>query len=396
MARKIAIIGAGRTPIGKFLGAFSDHSAVALGTDVSRGVLDRCGVAEGGIDEVYFGHARQAGSGPNPARQVTIGSGLGHATPAFTINAACGSGLKSIAMGAEAIRNGEAQAVLTGGMESMTRVPFMLDRFRTGYRLGHGKVLDGMFKDGLFCPLAEMIMGETVEMLASEYDVSREEQDAWAMMTQHRAEAAIDDGRMAEEIIPVTVKGRRGDEIIVEADEHPRPGITMEGLAKLPPVFAKDGTITAGNSSGITDAAAALVLASDERVKELGVEPLGYVRDFTVAGVDPKRMGIGPVPATRRLLERNKMTLDDIDVIELNEAFAAQVIACERELKFDRERVNRVGGSISIGHPIGCTGSRIVVTLLGEMRRCDATLGLATLCVSGGLGMSMLIERSAT
>jgi len=394
VARKIAIIGAARTPIGKFLGAFSDHTAVALGTDISSGVIERCGLGEGGIDEVYFGHARQAGSGPNPARQVTIGAGLGDATPAFTINAACGSGTKSIALGAEAIRNGEAHAVLTGGMENMTRVPFMLDRFRTGYRLGDGKVLDGMYKDGLFCPLAEMIMGETVELLAREYDVSREEQDTWAMMTQNRAEAAIGDGRMAEEIIPVTVKGRKGAEIVVDADEHPRAGVTMEGLAKLPPVFAKDGTITAANSSGITDAAAALVLASDERVSELGAEPLGYVRDFTVVGVDPKRMGIGPVPATRRLLERNQLTVDDLDVIELNEAFAAQVIACERELKFDRERVNRVGGSIAVGHPIGCTGARVVVTLLGEMRRSDATLGLATLCVSGGLGMAMLIERN--
>ena len=394
MARKIAIIGAARTPIGKFLGAFSDHSAVALGTDVSRGVLERCGIGEGGVDEVYFGHARQAGSGPNPARQVSIGAGLGDATPAFTINAACGSGLKSIALGADAIRNGEAHTVLTGGMESMTRVPFMLDRFRTGYRLGHGKVLDGMFKDGLFCPLAEMIMGETVELLAREYDVSREEQDTWALMTQQRAEAAIKDGRIAEEIIPVTVTGRRREQIVVEADEHPRAGLTMESLAKLPPVFDKDGTITAGNASGITDAAAAVVLASDDRVKELGAEPLGYVRDFTVAGVDPKRMGIGPVPATRKLLERNRLEIGDLEVVELNEAFAAQVIACERELGFDRERVNRVGGSISVGHPIGCTGTRIVVTLLGEMRRSGATLGLATLCVSGGLGMSMLIERS--
>jgi len=394
VARKIAIIGAARTPIGKFLGAFSDHSAVALGTDVSRGVLERCGIGEGGVDEVYFGHARQAGSGPNPARQVSIGAGLGDATPAFTINAACGSGLKSIALGADAIRNGEAHTVLTGGMESMTRVPFMLDRFRTGYRLGHGKVLDGMFKDGLFCPLAEMIMGETVELLAREYDVSREEQDTWALMTQQRAEAAIKDGRIAEEIIPVTVTGRRREQIVVEADEHPRAGLTMESLAKLPPVFDKDGTITAGNASGITDAAAAVVLASDDRVKELGAEPLGYVRDFTVAGVDPKRMGIGPVPATRKLLERNRLEIGDLEVVELNEAFAAQVIACERELGFDRERVNRVGGSISVGHPIGCTGTRIVVTLLGEMRRSGATLGLATLCVSGGLGMSMLIERS--
>ena len=394
MARKIAIIGAARTPIGKFLGAFSDHSAVALGTDVSRGLLERCGIEAGGVDEVYFGHARQAGNGPNPARQVSIGAGLGHETPAFTINAACGSGLKSIALGADAIRSGEAHTILSGGMESMTRVPFMLDRFRTGYRLGHGKVLDGMYKDGLFCPLAEMIMGETVELLAREYDVSREEQDTWAMMTQHRAEAAIKDGRLAEEIIPVTVTGRKREQIVVEADEHPRAGVTMESLAKLPPVFDKDGTITAGNASGITDAAAAVVLASDERAKELGAEPLGWVRDFTVAGVDPKRMGIGPVPATRKLLERNKLEIGDLDVIELNEAFAAQVIACERELKFDRERVNPVGGSISVGHPIGCTGTRIVVTLLNEMKRSGATLGLATLCVSGGLGMSMLIERS--
>ena len=250
-----------------------------------------------------------------------------------------------------------------------------------------------MYRDGFLCPISDMIMGETAELLAGEYGISREEQDRYATMTQNRVERANEKGIFAEEIVPVTVHDRKRGDVVISEDEHPRSGVTVESLAKLPPVFSKTGTVTAGNSSGITDGAAALVLCSESRAKELGKEPLGFVRDYTTVGVDPRRMGIGPVPATRKLLERTGVALSDIPVVELNEAFAAQVLACQRDLEFDLERVNRNGGAISLGHPIGCTGARIVVTLLHEMRRMDAELGLATLCVSGGLGMAMLIER---
>lgn len=363
-----------------------------LGTDVARAVIASAGVEPGDVDEVIIGHARQAGSGPNPARQVSIGAGVPRETVAYTVNAACGSGIKSIALGADSIRNDRAHCVVVGGMESMTRVPFMLDRHRTGYRLGNARVLDGMYRDGFNCPIADMVMGETAEVLAREYDISREEQDAWAMMSQNRAERAIGAGVFDDEIVPATSLDEKGRETIVGKDEHPRAGVTMAALGKLPPVFAKDGTVTAGNASGITDGAAALVLGSTAFAERIGREPLGYVADFEAVGVDPKRMGIGPVPATRRLLERTGLSLSDFDAIELNEAFAAQVIACERELSFDRDRVNRNGGAISLGHPIGCTGARIVVTLLHEMRRMGARRGLATLCVSGGLGMAMILE----
>jgi acetyl-CoA C-acetyltransferase len=355
--------------------------------------MDLAGVDPGEVDEVVFGHGRQAGNGPNPGRQVSIRSGVPQETPASTINTACASGLHSVMMGTDSIRLGRAEVVLAGGMENMTRTPFMLDRARLGYRLGHSRLLDGMYRDGFDCPLAEMRMGETAEVLAREYGITREEQDRWAQSSQNRAEAAMADGRLAEEIVPASATDDRGGETTVEADEHPRSGVTMESLAKLPPFFAADGTVTAGNASGITDGAAAVVLASESRARDLRKEPIAYVRDAVITGVDPRRMGIGPVPATRRLLEANGLTLDQVPVIELNEAFAAQVLACQRELGFDAERVNRLGGAISLGHPIGCTGTRILVTLLHEMRRMDVGLGLATLCVSGGMGLAMLVER---
>ncbi len=392
MSSRVAILEAKRTPIGKFLGAFKNQPAVKLGTSVARQVLLSSGISPSDIDEVLMGHARQAGCGPNPARQVSINAGVPETVPAFTVNAACGSGIKSIALGADSIRLGRASTVLAGGMENMTMVPFMLDRAREGYRLGHGTMLDGMYRDGFHCPLADMVMGATAEILADEFRITRAEQDAYAAESQNRAERAMAANLFADEIAAVTMPGR-GEDIVVSADEHPRAGVTVDHLAKLPPVFRKDGTVTAGNSSGITDGAAAVVLASEQAARASGKRPLGWIRDFVATGVDPRRMGIGPVPAVRQLLERNDITLDDVGVIELNEAFAAQVIACERELKFDRARVNPNGGSISLGHPIGCTGARIVVTLLHEMRRRSAALGIATLCVSGGMGMAMLIER---
>ncbi len=392
MSSRVAILEAKRTPIGKFLGAFKDIPAVTLGADVTRQVLFSSGISPSDVDEVLIGHARQAGCGPNPARQASVGAGIPETVPAFTINAACGSGIKSIALAADAIRLGRATTVLAGGMESMSRVPFMLDRAREGYRLGNGAVVDGMYRDGFLCPLADMLMGATAEILAEEFNVSREEQDEWAAMSQHRVERAMSAQVFADEIAPVTVT-RRGESIVVDSDEHPRAGVTVADLARLPAVFRKDGSVTAGNASGITDGAAALVLASEQAARASGKRPLGWIRDFVATGVEPRRMGIGPVPAVRQILERNDLKLDDVGVIELNEAFAAQVIACERELKFDRARVNPNGGAISLGHPIGCTGARIVVTLLHEMRRRSASLGIATLCVSGGMGMALLVER---
>ncbi len=393
MSSRVAILEAKRTPIGKFLGAFRSHSAVALGADVSREVMRLSGISPSDVDEVIVGNARQAGSGPNPGRQVSVRAGVPEDVPAYTVNAACGSGIKSIALGADSILAGRASIVLAGGTENMTRVPFMLDREREGYRLGHAQVIDGMYRDGFMCPLSDMVMGATAEVLAEEYRIGRAEQDEWAAMSQNRVERAIAAGVFADEIVPVTVPGERGGPRVVDRDEHPRAGVTVQSLAKLPAVFAKDGSVTAGNSSGITDGAAALVLASEQAAKASGRAPLGWIRDFVATGVEPRRMGIGPVPAVRQLLERNDLDLGQIDVIELNEAFAAQVIACERELAFDRARVNRNGGAISLGHPIGCTGARIVVTLLHEMRRSGGSLGIATLCVSGGMGMAMLIER---
>ncbi len=394
MTPRVAIIEAGRTPIGKFLGAFRNYSAVELGTSVVEGVLSRAGVSPEGIDELIFGHARQAGNGPNAARQIAVAAGIPREIPSFTVNKACASGMKSITLGADAIVLGRASCVVAGGTENMTRVPYMLERARLGYRLGDAPLVDGMYRDGFMCPIADMIMGETAEVLAEEYDISRHEQDQWAAMSQNRAEAATNNDLWQDEILPVTAPDDRGRPVLVEADEHPRAGMTVEMVAKLPPVFSKDGTITAGNASGITDAAAAVVLMSEERAREEGKQPAAWIRDHVSVGVDPKRMGLGPVPATRHILERNKLTLDDVPLIELNEAFAAQVIACQRELGFDSDKVNVNGGAIALGHPIGATGARIVVTLLHEMRRRDVELALATLCVSGGLGMALLVERS--
>lgn len=393
MGESVAIIEAKRTPIGRFLGAFRNFSAVELGTVVTRTVIRDAGVEPSQVDEFIFGNARQAGSGPNMARQVAYRSGIPQQVPSYTVNKACGSGLKAIVLGAEAIILGRAHCVVAGGSENMTKVPFMLDRARLGYRLGHDKLIDGMYRDGFLCPLADMVMGETAELLAEEYEISRQEQDRWAMTSQNRVERAYREGVFAEEMVPVKAPDDKGRPAEITRDEHPRAGVTMEALAKLPAVFKKTGTVTAGNASGITDGAAALILTSASRARELGKEPLAYVKDYVSVGVDPRRMGLGPVPAVRKIMERNRLSLDDIALIELNEAFAAQVIACQRELGFDPEKTNVRGGAISLGHPIGATGARIVVTLLHEMRRRQAPLGLATLCISGGLGMALLVER---
>jgi acetyl-CoA C-acetyltransferase len=393
------IVSAARTPIGRYGGAFRSTHPAELGAVAVRAALERAGVDRASVDEVLIGHGRQAGSGPNPARQVGHRAGIPHETPAQTINMACASGMQAIATGAQSILLGEAEVVVAGGIESMSRMPHLIDpdQGRWGHRMGHFTLVDAMYRDGFSCSVCGMIMGETAEVLAREYGITRDESDAYAFETQQRAGRAIREGRFRDEIAPVTVADAKGSEARVELDEHPRPETTMEALRKLPPVFTtadgSPGLVTAGSSSGITDAGAALVVTSAARAEALGLEPMARIVGWASAGVDPRRMGIGPVPAMRKLFAKTGLTIDDFDLVELNEAFAAQVLAVLRDQPIDREILNVNGGAIALGHPIGCTGARIVVTLLHEMRRRRLRRGLATLCVSGGLGMAMAFER---
>jgi acetyl-CoA C-acetyltransferase len=388
----VFILSAVRTPIGKFGGSLAAFSAADLGTIAAKAAIERAGVESSQIEQTIFGNARQAGGGPNPARQISIRSGVPKEAPAFTVNMACASGMKSIALGFDAIATGEAQCMLAGGAESMSRLPYYLDGARWGYRLGNQELVDGMYRDGFFCPLSRMVMGETAEVLAEQYKIAREEQDEYALMSQRRAETAIHAGRFRDEIVPVELKSKKGTTMFAQ-DEHPFFGANIEKMARLQPVFSKAGTVTAGNSSGITDGAAATVLASQQFARQHNLKPLARIVAATAAGVDPRTMGIGPVPAMRRLLEKTGLATGDFDLIEMNEAFAAQVLACDRELHFDREKLNVNGGAISLGHPIGCSGTRITVTLLHEMLRRKAHRGVATLCVSGGMGMALALER---
>jgi len=390
--RPVFVLSAARTPIGKFGGSFASSSAADLGEAAARAALERSGLPPAAVDETIFGHARQAGGGPNTARQVAHRSGVPDSIPAFTVNKACASSLKAITLGALTIAAGESDVVLAGGAECMSATPYLLTRARFGMRMGNGEVVDGMYRDGFLCPLCGQLMGETAENLVREFGILRAEQDAYAAESQRRAGEAIREGRFEAEIAPVTIEGRKGPTVVAK-DEHPRPDTTAESLASLPPVFAKDGTVHAGNSSGVTDGAAAVVLATEEEVRKSGVEPLARVAAWTSAGVEPERMGVGPVPAIKALLAKSRLALSDVDLIELNEAFAAQVIACVRELSLDPSRVNVNGGAIALGHPIGATGARITTTLLHEMRRRGARRGIATLCVSGGMGMAVLFER---
>jgi acetyl-CoA C-acetyltransferase len=387
----VFILSAVRTPIGKYGGSLRDFTAPDLGVLTARAALERAGVVPEEVEEAIFGHARQAGNGPNAARQIAVRSGVPESVPAYTVNKACASGLKAIVLGYQEIVLGNAEVVLAGGTEAMSRIPYFVEGARWGARLGHQKLVDGMYQDGFLCPLAKMIMGETAEALAEQYHISRQAQDAYALASQQRAQQAIQSGRFKDEIVPVTVKTKKGEEIF-QTDEHPRFDSTAEALAKLPPVFSKAGTITAGNSSGITDAAAALVLVAEARLKRAPAPPLARLVDYATAGVDPRVMGIGPVPATQKLLKKLGRRLEDYELIELNEAFAAQVLACDRELHFDHAHLNVNGGAIALGHPIGCTGARITVTLLHEMLKRGARRGLATLCVSGGMGMALELE----
>jgi acetyl-CoA C-acetyltransferase len=392
--KNVYLAGSVRTPIGRFGGTLAEWSAADLGAAVAAESIKRAGLKLDQVQESIWGSARQAGNGPNVARQITFRAGVPETVPAYTVNQACGSGLKAIILAAQEIMLGRARAVLAGGTESMSRVPYYAEGARWGMRMGNMQLVDGMYRDGFNDPLSGLLMGETAENLVRQYEISRDEQDQYALRSQQRAEAAIDAGRFDEEILPLEIKGRKGETNVFARDEHYRAGATIESMRKLKPVFAQDGTVTAGNSSGITDGAAALVLMSEEALREAGIEPQARIVDYEITGVAPEIMGIGPVPAVRNLLARQRLSLKEIDLVELNEAFAAQVIACDRDLNFDPERLNVNGGAIALGHPIGCTGARITTTLLHEMAKRKARLGLATLCVSGGMGLALLVERA--
>ena len=390
----VYILSAVRTPIGKFGGSLASKTAADMGVVAAKAAIERAGIEPAQVEETIFGNARQAGGGPNPARQISIRSGVPQEVPAYTVNKACASGLKSIALAYQEIATGNLECVLAGGTESMSRLPYYLDGARWGYRLGDQELVDGMFRDGFFCPMAKMVMGETAEVLAEQYKISREEQDEFALASQTRAAVAIAAGHFQAELAPITLESKKGTTTFAR-DEHPFPDANLEKLAKLSPVFSKTGTITAGNSSGITDGAAAVIVAGEAFAKRNKLTPLARVLAVTSAGVDPRIMGIGPVPALRKMEQKSGLKLADFDLVELNEAFAAQVLACDRELHFDRDTLNVNGGAIALGHPIGCTGTRITVTLVHELRRRKGKRGVATLCVSGGMGMALALENVA-
>jgi acetyl-CoA C-acetyltransferase len=389
MERAVILEGA-RTPVGKFLGSFAETPAVELGEVAAKEALRRAGVEADQVDQTIIGHARQAGNGPNTGRQVSMRAGVPKEVSAYNVNIACGSGMKATQVGAQQIMLGESEVVHAGGLEPMTRVPYQLPDMRRGHRPGNTADLAAMDRDGLLDPLCDLILGETAENLVDMYEISRSEQDEFALQSQQKAAAGAE--ARAAEMVPVEVTLGRTTTTVAD-DEHPRPATTMETLGKLTPVFRDGGSVTAGNSSGLTDGAAALVLMSESRAKAEGREALAAVTAMSWAGVPPEIMGIGPVPATQRVMDRLGCTIDDFELIEINEAFAAQVIACERELKFDREQLNVKGGGISIGHPIGMSGARIILALAYEMRARDLSMGLATLCISGGQGLAVVLER---
>ena len=391
--KSIFLAGAVRTPIGRFGGSLAEWTAADLGTAVAAESLRRAQIRPDQVDDSIWGCARQAGGGPNVARQITFRCGVPDRVPAFTVNQACGSGLRAIILAAEKIMLGRAEIILAGGAESMSRVPYFAEGARFGMRMGHAELVDGMYRDGFNDPLSGLVMGETAEVLARHFEISREEQDDYALRSQQRAAAAIAAGRFEAERLPLELKDRKGNAILFTADEHVRAQTSIDDLQKLSPVFANDGSVTAGNSSGITDGAAAIVLLSEAALEQSNAEPLARIIDYEIVGVPPEIMGIGPVPAVRAILGRQNLSIGDIDLIEVNEAFAAQVIACDRDLHFDEETLNVNGGAIALGHPIGCTGVRITTTLLHEMKKRQSKRGLATLCISGGMGIAMLFER---
>lgn len=382
-----------RTALGNFGGSLANVSAVELGTEVIKAAIQRADLDISLIDEVIMGNVLQAGLGQNPARQAALRSGISQEASAFTVNKVCGSGLKAVALAAQAILAGDAKAIVAGGMENMSQAPYLLDsKSRWGYRLGDGKLNDVILRDGLMCAENHYHMGITAENVAKQYGITREEQDALALASQQKANAAIASGAFKQEIVPVTIKVKKQD-VIFDTDEFPKQNSTLEGLAKLRPAFDKEGTVTAGNASGINDGAAALVIVEEKMAKDLGLNILARIRGYASGGVGTDVMGLGPIPATRKVLEKTGLTLNDIDLIEANEAFAAQFLAVGKELGFDPEKVNVNGGAIALGHPIGASGARILVTLLHALQARQKTLGLATLCIGGGQGIAMIIER---
>lgn len=391
--KEVVIVSAVRTAIGSFGGQFKDVTAVDLGAAAIKEALVRAGIGPEQVDDVYMGCILQAGLGQGVARQAAIKAGIPDSVPAVTINMLCGSGLKTVAMGAQTIMTGENEIVVVGGTENMSRSPYLLDQARFGFRMGDGKVVDSLLKDALQDAFQDIHMGITAENLAAKYAITREEQDTFAAWSQNKAETAVNEGKFVEEIVPISIPQRKGDPKVIDTDEFPKKGVTVADLGKLRPAFKKDGTVTAANASGINDGAAILVLMSREKAEALGVTPLATLVSFASAGVDPSIMGIGPVPSTQKALKNASLTIDDMDLIEANEAFAAQALAVGKELKWDKEKVNVNGGAISLGHPVGASGARILVTLLHEMKKRDSKYGLATLCIGGGMGTSVIVKR---
>ncbi len=390
--REAVIVSAVRTAIGTYSGRLADVPAIKLGEICIREAIERASIRSDEIDEVLMGNVLQAGLGQNPARQAALHAGLHHSTPAMTINKVCGSGLKAVMLATQAILLGDAESIVAGGMESMSRAPYLLEKARFGYRMGDEHLIDEMLRDGLIDAFSGVHMGITAENICTEFNVSRKEMDQFALESQHRALQAIESGRFREEIVPVEVPTRKGS-VIFDTDQQPRSDTTIEALAKLRPAFKPDGSVTAGNASGINDGAAALVVMSRQRAESQGLKPLATVRSYAAAGVEPRIMGMGPIPAVRLALKKATVKIEDIDLVEANEAFAAQAVAVGKELGFDRAKLNVNGGAIALGHPIGASGARILVTLLHEMQRRLARYGLATLCIGGGQGVALIVER---
>lgn len=391
--REAVILGAVRTAVGKFGGSLAGCPAVDLGALVIKEAMQRAGIDGGLVDEVIMGNVLQAGLGQNPARQAAVKAGIPVEVPSWTLNKVCGSGLKTVGLAAQLVAAGEADVIVAGGMENMSAAPYLLNNARWGQRMGDGKVVDEMIKDGLWCAFIDAHMGITAENVAARYGVSREDQDSFSVASQEKAVTAIESGRFKEEIVPVPIPQKKGEPLLFATDEFPRKGTTLEGLAKLKPAFKKDGTVTAGNASGINDGAAAVVVMAADKARELGLKPMARVIASGAAGVDPATMGMGPAPASKKALAKAGLTVADLDLIEANEAFAAQAVAVARELELPMDRVNVNGGAVAIGHPIGASGARILITLLYELRRRGGRYGLATLCIGGGQGVALVVEN---
>jgi acetyl-CoA C-acetyltransferase len=390
--REVVIVSAVRTAIGSFMGGLSTVPATELGAIVIKEAVERAGITNEQVDEVIMGNVLQAGLGQGPARQAALQAGLPIEIPSMAINKLCGSGMKAVHLAAQAIQTGAADIVVAGGMENMSLAPYLLSKGRTGYRMGDATIYDSMIKDGLECAINKYHMGITAENIAEQYGITREDQDKFSAWSQNKAESAIKEGRFVDEIVPVEIPQRKGEPKVIDTDEFPRAGVTAEALAKLKPAFKKDGTVTAGNASGINDGAAALVLMSREKAEELGIPAMAVIKGMGAAGVDPKIMGIGPIPASKKAFENASLTIDNIDLVEANEAFAAQSLAVGRGLEIPNEKLNVNGGAVALGHPIGASGARILVTLLHEMKRRGSHYGLATLCIGGGQGIATIVE----